>query len=276
MDCSDFERYLEIFLDGKLGGPRTRILGRHLVSCRRCRSRFDDLCSFERDLHRRFRSMRTADAVWASIEMEVCEGAGQSLRVQGALQTRPPPLASPAYLHEAKGHPLLRQVDSPQPAIPSRRKWIVAGLGVLGAAALARPAMWALGVTAPVDPYVEAYRAFIASGEVLEVNSDDPREVGDWLRARLGFDVPVPVLSAQTRLVGGLAGTVDRRRMAQIAYRTSHTTVLVFASPGRLEREAGPAEASGGSIRRVGWISNDLNFQVVAPLPLDRLEGFRP
>jgi len=52
MLCSDLERYLEAFLDGRLGRSRTIILRRHLGLCGPCRARVERLRRFERELGR--------------------------------------------------------------------------------------------------------------------------------------------------------------------------------------------------------------------------------
>ncbi|MEO1017331.1 MAG: hypothetical protein AAFY56_06515 [Pseudomonadota bacterium] len=75
MNCSDLDRYLEALLEQRLGRSRQAVMRRHVESCVNCQTRIQRLTQFERDLHRRFRSMETLERVWHSLELEAVRGA---------------------------------------------------------------------------------------------------------------------------------------------------------------------------------------------------------
>ena len=275
MDCSDFERYLEIYLDGKLGRTRTAILGRHLAQCRSCRARLDGLRSFEKDLHKRFRSMRKADSIWASIQDEALAGAGQTLRMRGSLQTEPPPALPQTNDVEAKHHPLVEARARPIKSGSSRRGWFLAGLGLIAAAAVAQPLMWTFEFASSDDPYIEQYNSYLAGDQILEVTSNDINEVGAWLDARLGYHVPVLEPPSDTNLVGALVTTIGTERLAEIVYDQNGTTVLAFVGRGQFSDGFDRLDDRLGETSHVGWTESGFDFDVVAPLEIDALKAFR-
>ena len=76
MQCSDLERYLEAYLDLRLGRSRGAILRRHLSACAHCRARVEHLRAFERDLQRSFRAMERAQSVWTGLEPDLVRSGG--------------------------------------------------------------------------------------------------------------------------------------------------------------------------------------------------------
>ncbi len=79
MNCSDLDRYLEALLEQQLGRSRQAILRRHLGRCRSCRARIQHLTQFERELHRRFRSMDAVEPIWRSLELELVKDGENSV-----------------------------------------------------------------------------------------------------------------------------------------------------------------------------------------------------
>ena len=75
MQCDDLERYLEGFLDGRLGRTRTSVLKRHLAGCVGCRVRLERLRHFERDINKRLHIGERAESVWTALEIDLVRSA---------------------------------------------------------------------------------------------------------------------------------------------------------------------------------------------------------
>ena len=76
MRCGDLERYLEAFLDGRLGRSRRAVLRRHLALCGTCQARVERLRQFERDTQRRFRAPEQPGSVWEGLELDLVGSNG--------------------------------------------------------------------------------------------------------------------------------------------------------------------------------------------------------
>ena len=75
MLCSDLDRYLEAFVDGRLGRSRTIILRRHLSGCARCRTKVDRLRQFEREIAGQLRTVPDGPSVWHGLEQDLARNA---------------------------------------------------------------------------------------------------------------------------------------------------------------------------------------------------------
>src|SRR5689334_11225728 len=161
MLCSDLERYLEAYLDGRLGRSRTTILRRHLGLCGPCRARIERLRRFEREVGRQFGTHGAAEqaSLWQGLEVDLV----RSFSVGGAeiiplLRPLPP------------SAPRLRPPAAREPARPARAGRVAVGLrrrlsrlgGVL-AIALALGTLYemARAWVAPVDPAEAAMQAYL-------------------------------------------------------------------------------------------------------------------
>lgn len=71
MLCTDLDRYLEAYVDGRLGRSRTGVLRRHLEGCGRCRVKVDRLRQFERDVGSRLKTPGEARSVWQGLQTEL-------------------------------------------------------------------------------------------------------------------------------------------------------------------------------------------------------------
>ena len=76
MRCGDLERYLEAFLDGRLGRSRSSVLRRHVALCGSCQARIERLRQFERDTQRRFRALEQPVSVWEGLELDLVGSGG--------------------------------------------------------------------------------------------------------------------------------------------------------------------------------------------------------
>ncbi len=97
MNCSELEHYLEAFIEQRLGRNRQLALRRHLARCPHCRAHVQKLCQFERDIHRRLRSMETNDRLWRALELELVQD-GHPPHVNPQPKNPPPALPSPEHV----------------------------------------------------------------------------------------------------------------------------------------------------------------------------------
>lgn len=276
MQCGDLERYLEAYLDGRLGRSRAAGLRRHLIHCTACRARVERLRQFERDMQRRFRSMDQVRSVWQGLELDLVasarDGGGPGpLSLPRGLPLLPPrvelsPVGSTLELPSAT--PL------PRPGIRGRVSRLVGVLFValaLGALyEMLRAYLWTPGETAALS----AYREIAAPTRSLALASDDPVALQDWLSETLAAAVPElplpdgyhPVGADRATLPDGVAGAVVYDSDAP----TNSAPVVLFlqslppadgeppaSSPAREEVEAATA------LQQVSWTEDSLRYTLV-------------
>ena len=76
MRCGDLERYLEAFLDGRLGRSRSAACCAATCLVRRLPARVERLRQFERDTQRRFRTPEQTSSVWEGLELDLVGSNG--------------------------------------------------------------------------------------------------------------------------------------------------------------------------------------------------------
>ena len=287
MLCGDLERYLEAFLDGRLGRSRGSVLRRHVAHCASCQARIERLRQFERDTQRRFRALERPVSVWEGLELDLVDSGGM---VGGRLL--PPRRATSAGQVMAP-----REEAAPQRSL--HHPLMVARLSARGGASrligLVLVAM-ALGAAyqlarAGFDPdadsdAAEAYLDFTRAGDAPTLRSDDRSKVGEWLSAAIGRSVDVPPPPAGYRLVGASRASFDDAEAGAVVYArgdgAGEAPVLLFVradprQPG--EADAVEAVATGGTdagLHDVSWHADKLRFTAVGPHPETELRHFVP
>jgi anti-sigma factor RsiW len=278
MQCSDLERYLEAYLDLRLGRSRGAILRRHLVACPACRARVERLRQFEYELQRHFRALEV-DSVWSGLEPDlVRSGLAEApslpfLATVDQLRALPPPTRKP-------GAPLpgslrrLRGMDSgaQRGAGTAWSRWSRRFVGAVLISA-------AVGATASVGHYwlaggwvastVQAYIAYRDGDNHLDVRSGDVAEIEDYLAARMGFRVPLPPTPSGFVLVGARFDQVADIRTASIAYEHDGLPALLYVTPrGNADFGApsGPEASSVDGISHLQWEVPDLDYSIVSSL----------
>lgn len=137
MQCADLDRYLEAFVDGRLGRSRTTILRRHVTGCGRCRARIERLRQFEREIQGRFRSIGEVRSVWHGLEQDLVRSSA------GGGSYLPPPnamIVGASRARDAVARPVTASRAAGVPRGSGRRR--VSRLAGFVALALAAGAIW--------------------------------------------------------------------------------------------------------------------------------------
>lgn len=137
MLCTDLDRYLEAFVDGRLGRSRTGILRRHLEGCARCRGKVDRLRHFERDVRSRLHAPADARSLWQGLETTVTSSAirgGGEVLTRSRLLSSGPPRRAPTVGDRSR-------LPGPTASTAGRRLSQLVGVVVM---ALACGAVWEL------------------------------------------------------------------------------------------------------------------------------------
>lgn len=289
MLCSDLERYLEAYLDGRLGRSRTTILRRHLGLCGPCRARVERLRRYEREVGRQLGGKAGADqpSLWQGLEVDLV----RSFSVGGAdlvplLRPLPPSV------------PRLRPPAPRDPARPARTSAATASLrrrlsrlgGVL-AIALAIGTLYEMARAwlTPEDPAeaaMQAYLDFEAGKTDLALKTDDPERLRGWLSTQLERPVPPLPVPNGFRLVGGAKARLASHDAAVVAYvptgagDTQRTLLFVQTAgwdPSADERQgAVPVPLAVSGYNELAWAADPYSFRLVSAEPPARLRAFAP
>jgi anti-sigma factor RsiW len=292
MRCGDLERYLEAFLDGRLGRSRGAVLRRHLTLCAYCQARVERLRQFERDTQRRFRALEQPSSVWEGLELDLvgtsgAVGAGRFLaapRVMAAgLEPGPDPVAQPA--RRTSGHPLVALVAGRRAARngASRLAGVLLVAMALGSVyQLARASL----DTGQDSEAIAAYLGLTRDASEPALRSGDREKIGQWLSERLGEPVAVPSVPEGYQLLGAGQAPFARAKDGAVIYAAavgaSDGPVLVFVRPGggsQVTVEPPSAALSGGpgaELRELSWQADRFRYTVVGPQPEDQLRRFAP
>jgi anti-sigma factor RsiW len=278
MQCADLDRYLESFLDGRLGRSRSLMLRRHLAGCLACRARFERLRQFERDLAGRLRSLERCDSLWGGLELDLVKSGETALpRLVAPLRALPPPRASapPPAAPVAAGRTLPpRPSDLPR---PRRLRSSLIGLAVaaVAAGAAVQTGLWLLdGSGAPGGALALLDR--LKGEPALELRNGDPAALRGWLTARLAAPVPALPIPAGFELLGGRIDELGGLKSGVLVYRRGGETALLYLQPrpGIRVGEVGTdllAKLQGGA--RLAWQDEDFSYAVVSTLPAGDLVG---
>jgi anti-sigma factor RsiW len=289
MQCADLERYLEAFLDGRLGRSRSAILRRHLAHCGACQARVERLRQFERDTQRRFRSLDQAGSVWQGLELDLVASsrAGGTSRLLAL--PRPAPPASLGLREDppppARGHPLVAARAAGRGAA-SRLAGVLMVAMALGAVyqlarAQLRPGD---GATAAVRAYMD----FLEASRPPVMASDDAERLREWLSTELRAAVPAPPVPDGYRVVGadraalpsGAAGFVVYA--SQAAAAGAATPLLLFVQPavgGAGEPQSQEPQVPVGwrgeaGLNELSWRTASFRYTLVGQQPEEELRLF--
>lgn len=287
MRCGDLERYLEAFVDGRLGRSRTAILRRHLALCAGCQGRVERLRQFERDTQRRFSPAEQPGSIWEGLELDLVGSNGAVGAGRLLASPRPPP-AGPSGeaalprsgARRVAGHPL----------VSARTRGH--GRGAASRLAGALLVAMALGATYQVmrgelgagrgeRTAEQAYLDYRRNRSAPTLSSGEARQVADWLSAELGRPVVVPPVPDGYRLVGAsraeLAGTLSGALIYTEVADPEAAPVMLFVSDAA-EGATGPVELpvgeNGDGLHQVRWLADQLSYIAVGPVPSDRLLQF--
>ncbi len=286
MQCSDLERYLEAYLDLRLGRSRGAILRRHLSGCPACRSRVEHLRQFERDLQHSFRAMERAQSVWTGLEPDLVRTGGLA---------EPPPLLPFFGTVEAPRNPIravgeagVRPSRAVRPDVSAARArarrlvlrhWAqrVAGIMVIALSVGAVVPIWrAWFGPLPAPPAVGAASDMQTGVAAIQIATDSAEVLHRWLARRLGDGLPALPLPAGFQLVGG--GIEDGTSPARgfVVYRQDMQSTLLRMAPLRPGAEVSttPSASRADGMNRLSWNRAGFAYSVESPLPETELLSF--
>lgn len=281
MQCGDLERYLEAFLDGRLGRARSGLLRRHLAACGTCRHRYEALREFERDLNRRLRAMDACQSVWAGLELDLVRSAQSALtQVEGrprALLPSLPSLSLPA--------PLPSRERPPQPArtvtrqgIASRLVGIVLLVAAVGTIVQIGRGLAPGGIDDGEVTLQSRLDSLKAPSPPEELVDGDPEAVRAWLAAWLGELPPALPQVPGFQLTGAQVQGKGDQRVGIVHFRVGDSTASLYLSPlhGRDHAQAASSlEEALSSIKGPAWIGDGFVYAVSSPLGAETVEPLR-
>jgi anti-sigma factor RsiW len=289
MQCGDLERYLEAFLDGRLGRSRSAILRRHLAICGGCRARVERLRQFEREMQRRFRSMEQTGSLWQGLELDLV-ASSRAAAVHHLL-------ALPRPLPPSRGAAL----DGPPPPSPKRHHPLLAkratgrgrasGLAGIVLIAMALGAVYQfasphLGAGAGDDPVAQAYGALVRDEHTLALHSDDAGHLRDWLAHELDRPVPTPPVPPGFHLIGADRAELGTGEAGALVYGRTEAApdaaaVVLFVQPLPADAPVTTAMAAAASVesdlQALRWEADRLRYTAVGRgTPEEELRRFAP
>ena len=289
MQCADLERYLEAFLDGRLGRSRSAILRRHLAHCGACQARVERLRQFERDPQRRFRSLEQAGSVWQGLELDLVASsrAGGTSRLLALPRPAPP---VPAGLSEdstppARGHPMVAARAASRGAA-SRLTGVLMVAMALGA--LYQLAQVHLLPSEEPTAAVRAYMDFLEASRPPVMASDDAERLRQWLSDELRAAVPVPPVPDGYRAGGADRAALPTGAAGFVVYESqaaaeAATPLLLFVQPatggaGELgaQESAVPVgwRRSEAGLNELSWRTASFRYTLVGQQPEEELRLF--
>jgi anti-sigma factor RsiW len=285
MKCSDLERYLEAFLDLRLGRSRGAILRRHIATCPTCRARVEHLRQFEVDLQRSFRAMGRVQSVWNGLEADLVRTGGLAepppglpfLETTRTARPIPPPSGAEMARHlpsAGRGQPADLPVGGSANGLA---RW---GRRVVGLALVAA----AVGATITLtqgwlgDDWGEltarAYSSYRLGNDRLDLLADDVERVEDWLAARLGRSVSLPAPPEGFTLKGGRLEHGNGQPLAAVVYERAAEPTIVYLAPSGAGAAAAPSASQAAGVTQLRWETPELTYAVMGPLPAHELLAF--
>jgi anti-sigma factor RsiW len=287
MQCSDLERYLEAYLDLKLGRSRGAILRRHLSGCVACRLKVDRLRQFERELQRYFRAMERVGSVWSGLEPDLVRSGGQASLPALPLflssdMVRGASASAAAVGPRQASHGTVRTLRpaSAQRGHSTLRRW---GRRLVGAVLISA----AVGAAASLGRYwlteswvastVRAYLWFRNGHDRLELKTNQAAQLADWVAARVGFVLPLPQTPPGFTLQGGRFEQIGEVATATVVYTRGDQATLLYITPrvaGQTTDVTSPDAGTTDGISHVLWAMQDAAYSVVSTLPPSDLMAF--
>jgi len=228
MNCNEAASLIEAYVDGETGRRQTRAIGRHLLSCRECAVKHEDLLALRMQLRADI-PRYSAPAALRARALATLEAAAPRVPARRRLFDRWRSADRRALTGGAGGAQLQGIVD--------RGRWLTGG-ALAGCAATVLA--WVVGTTlidwrANEDIAVEAVTSHVRATlghQLIQVASSNQHTVKPWLSSRLDYSPPVPDLRNEGfELVGGRVDYVDRHPVATLVYRIRDHNIDVFVRP---------------------------------------------
>lgn len=282
MQCADLDRYLEAFLDARLGRTRVALLRRHLNHCAHCQRRIADLRRFERQMQGMLQGRPQAVSVWTGLDLDLVRSPAGAAQDQALpLQLLPRPLTGRVA---AEREWLGRRRDPARRPVPGR---VLGPRVVLAVLAFATASMLTIGGSRflrgdTTGSLTTDYRTLVEDSTSLPVEASDPQGLKRWLSENGGLDVPLIPLPSGFSLAGARIDRKDGLPRAIIVYRHAGNSSVLTISRATAGPAGGQAHAAAAApmvhrengITRMTWPVGALAFDLISPDPPEQLFPF--
>ena len=290
MECDDLERYLEAFLDGRLGRGRGAVLQRHLLTCGTCQARVERLRQFERDMQRRFRALEQVGSVWQGLELVLVVSSRAS--AAGRLPALPGVPASTPTASGAEPRRVSGRQRKPAPATPAIGRSRVSKLAGVLLIAMAAGALYELAhsyglPSDDVETAENVYRQFLSGAAQPSIRSDDAEQLRAWLSTELGTGVPAPPLPNGYHLIGADHASLAPGQAGALIYAGGQgkdaSPVVLFLRPS--PSTTGPtskfqssvvANPENDGLNEFAWNADGFHYTLVGRQTSEELKAFIP
>lgn len=196
MNCAEFDRFAEAYVDGEFDPAGRAEMDTHLERCEEC--------------NRHVASLETCRAL-----------------VRSSLA----PVSAPHTLKQSIRAVVRRQ----RSADPVLTGWSLAALGIALLAALIMPKVWQndtsdlLGEEPETAPIVEATIDWHQRNLPVEVTGPDTEAIRQWFDDKVDFPVRLPTFASgrSTSVLGGRLSQINNRSAAHVLYEVNGTKVSV-------------------------------------------------
>ncbi len=235
MMCSEIREYLYAFLDSELDAPLSIEVQRHIERCHDCAREAETERAIRQHLARAIEAESTDKVVSdAALERAVRRATGRARWLTAS----------------------------------SRRARLLTGIAaalvLVPLIGFAWRSGWGRHPDAPFATVLVAdFEHFVSTGQTVQLNSDDPQTVSDWLRSKT--QLPVTLATAAGRgckLVGGRKCEIGGQPAAFAVYEMKGQPISLVAVPSRVADFAGlrRVERDGHSY----WVDRCQGHTVVA------------
>lgn len=275
MNCTDLDRYLEAFLDGRLGRARAGLLRRHISGCPACRRRLDALQEFERDLNKRLRAMGQCESVWAGLELHLVSSSNQGLP---SIEAAPRALLPAPTMVELPA-PSAGTGEAVMPGPIGHGYWAQRTFGLFllvaaGGTVFEGIKGWIHSTVAPV-PAVYAQLDGLKGSFARELRSTDPHAIQLWLTRELGTAVPLPPQPGDFHLIGSHLERLGGEDTGVVTYRRGGSISQVYLRPTRARDQAQAVESLRRDLHgraRTSWTDHDMAYALTSPIAPDQFQ----
>lgn len=243
MQCSDLDRYLEAYLDERLGRGRSAILRRHVNSCSTCQARLTGLRKFETELNRKFRAMAAVESIWSGLELDLVRSSSDDTPRTPVVHSIPQQLARGPVIKPVDQPPAakspqttVQEVRGKQTSQVKRDKWLKrSSLFLVGAAMLAAASGTVYNLMEPA--FRSTATAFVAEDLAafkepqIDHATNNTVELRRWFLRQTGTIYPTLPAPETFALTGGSIAWNETVPTAVAIYKNQDQSAYLAITP---------------------------------------------